>query len=208
MLFLLYNKDYLKHIEEPRLLHILFEFDSKSHSDDYKHEHLEEYATVKKWRDLNRNFWIRGKTLERRCTGSNAQWLKPSDPKPIVVQPYQSPYMKEHSRVPPIATATMPPRTRPLIDIAGALNALTEIIKDDMRLMTTAENQIGWAHPDARVGDKVFLLNGCTMPVILRHPKHNVDDFEVVGHAIVDKVMDGSLWSNPDRRELRDIRIR
>ena len=74
--------------------------------------------------------------------------------------------------------------------------------------MLTAENQIGWAHPDARVGDKIFLLEGCSMPVILRHPKHNVDEFEVVGHAIVDKVMDGSLWSNLDRRELQDIRIR
>jgi hypothetical protein len=208
MLFLLYNKDYLKHIEEPHLLHILFEFDSKSHSDDYKHEHLKEYATVKEWRNLNRNFWIRGKTLERRCTGSNAQRLKPSDPKPIMIQPYQSPYMKERSLVPPMATVKMPPRTRPLIDIAGALNALTEIIENGMRLMTTAENQIGWAHPDARVGDKIFLLEGCTMPVILRHPKHNMDKFEVVGHAIVDKAMDGSLWSDLDGRELRDIRIR
>jgi hypothetical protein len=37
----------------------------------------------------------------------------------------------------------MPPRTKPLIDIAGALNALTEIIEDHMRLMTTVENQVG-----------------------------------------------------------------
>jgi hypothetical protein len=198
MLFLLYNKDYSKHIGEARLLHILFEFDSKSHSDDYKHERLQDYAKVKKWRDLNRNFRIRSKTLERRCTGSNAQRLKPSDPKPVVVQPYES----------PTATATMPRRTKPLIDIAGALDALTEIIEDHMRLMTTAENQIGWAHPDARVGDKIFLLEGCTMPVILRCPKHDVGKVEVVGHAIVDKAMDGSRWSNLDRRKLRDICIR
>jgi hypothetical protein len=198
MLFLLYNKDYLKHIGEPRLLHILFEFDSKSHSDDYKHERLQDYAKVKKWRYLNRNFRIRGKTLERRCTGRNARRLKPSDPKPVVVQPDESSG----------ATATMPRRTKPLIDIAGALNALTEIIEDHMRLMTTAENQIGWAHPDARVGDKIFLLEGCTMPVILRCPKHDVGKVEVVGHAIVDKAMDGSRWSNLDRRKLRDICIR
>jgi hypothetical protein len=88
------------------------------------------------------------------------------------------------------------------------LNTLTEIIEDGMRLMTTTKNQIGWAHPDARVGDKIFLLEGCTMPVILRYPKHNVDKVEVVGHAIVDKVMDGSLWSNLVRRKLCDIRIR
>jgi hypothetical protein len=73
--------------------------------------------------------------------------------------------------------------------------------------MTTAENQIGWAHPDARVGDKIFLLEGCTMPVILRCPKYDVGKVEVVGHAIVDKAMDGSRWSNLDRRKLRDICI-
>ena len=67
-----------------------------------------------------------------------------------------------------------------------------------MRLMTTMGGDIGWAHPLALPGDSVFLLHGCSMPVILRelndgqHPL----SFQVIGDAYISGIMQGELWEH------------
>ena len=74
--------------------------------------------------------------------------------------------------------------------------ALAKILRNGMRLMTTMDGNIGWAHPLALPGDGIFLLRGCSMPVILR--ELNDDQyplsFEVIGDAYVHGVMRGELW--------------
>ena len=73
---------------------------------------------------------------------------------------------------------------------------LAKILRNGMRLMTTMDGDIGWAHPLALPGDGVFLLRGCSMPVILR--ELNDDQyplsFQVVGDAYIHGVMQGELW--------------
>lgn len=52
-------------------------------------------------------------------------------------------------------------------DLYDAVTSIAELIDEGLRLIkltTPAENDIGWAHPDARIGDEVFLLKGCFMP--------------------------------------------
>ena len=56
---------------------------------------------------------------------------------------------------------------------------------------------IGWAHPEAWLHDQLFLLEGCTVPVILR-PNKDASQyqpaFQVIGDAHVEKCMYGQLW--------------
>lgn len=68
-----------------------------------------------------------------------------------------------------------------------------KVLADNMRLMTTAEGHVGWAHPLTKPGDGVFLLTGCTMPVILRATK-SARRFKVIGDCYVHGVMEGEVW--------------
>lgn len=47
-----------------------------------------------------------------------------------------------------------------------------------MRLAITRDGRVGLGHAQSRVGDKIFILKGCTVPVILREFE---DGFKVVG---------------------------
>jgi hypothetical protein len=72
---------------------------------------------------------------------------------------------------------------------------LANIESEGLRLMTLAsldknEHGIGWAHPNALLGDEVFVIPGCTVPIILRQ-KGEEKSYCVVGDAIVCGVMDG-----------------
>lgn len=66
-----------------------------------------------------------------------------------------------------------------------------------MRLMTTEKNRTGWVDSQAKVGDKVALLLGCTVPVVLR-PRVG-DGYEFVGDTIIYQLMEGE--------GLRDVNI-
>jgi hypothetical protein len=70
-----------------------------------------------------------------------------------------------------------------------------KLFGNGMRLMTT-EGDIGWAHPLALPNDGVFLLRGCSIPVILREVDDDRGqlDFQVIGDAYVHGIMHGELW--------------
>jgi hypothetical protein len=76
-----------------------------------------------------------------------------------------------------------------------------EIMSDDWCLLTTFDGRIGWAHyfSDKREPtDQIYLLAGCSIPVILRKANNGDLDknrFQVVGCAYVHGVMDGSAWT-------------
>jgi hypothetical protein len=60
-----------------------------------------------------------------------------------------------------------------------------------MRFMTTKKGFFGWAHARAEQGDHLFLLRGCSVPVILRAREEG--GYTVVGDAYVEGIMDGEL---------------
>jgi hypothetical protein len=75
------------------------------------------------------------------------------------------------------------------------------IAKQHMRLMTLATGEkgvIGLAHSAARQNDEVFLLSGCSVPVILRRIPGS-HQYSVVGDAIVPGAMFGEKWQGHDR---------
>ena len=78
---------------------------------------------------------------------------------------------------------------------------LKTIAEQHMRLMTLVTRDkcfIGLAHPNARQEDEVFLLSGCSVPVILRKI-HESHQYSVVGDAIVPGAMFGDKWKGHDR---------
>jgi Heterokaryon incompatibility protein (HET) len=95
-------------------------------------------------------------------------------------------------------------KARVLFD-STRMKTVATMLREGMRLMTMTDDRVGWAHPSARLGDKVFLLQGCSMPVILRHEVGDERGFHLVGHAYVDRIMDGEFWGGLDQRWLMDV---
>ena len=92
---------------------------------------------------------------------------------------------------------------------------LKHIAEHNMRLMSismpcpeTAEETValGLANADARLGDEVFLLPGCSMPVILRRLGAD-DEFKLVGEAIIPGVMKGERWTEYWDSAVSEVRI-
>jgi hypothetical protein len=59
-----------------------------------------------------------------------------------------------------------------------------------MRLLTTREDHIGWAHPNALKGDGIYLLFGIKVLTVLRP---HMDGFKGAGDAYVEGIMNGKL---------------
>jgi hypothetical protein len=76
-----------------------------------------------------------------------------------------------------------------------SLGFVLELLQKEMRLMVTEEGHIGWAHPNTLRGDRIYLLFGSSMPVVLRAHE---DGFKVVGDAYVQGIMNGELVNNWD----------
>jgi len=87
------------------------------------------------------------------------------------------------------------------------MNTVATVLREGMRLCTLTDDGVGWATPNARLGDKVFLLRGCSVPVVLRHVLGDGRGFHFVGHAYVDGVMDGAFWAEFDQKRLMDVFI-
>ena len=66
---------------------------------------------------------------------------------------------------------------------------LAYMIECGMRLMLTDRGHIGWAHPRWRTGDALYLLKGCSVPVILTPRAEG--GLLVVGDAHIQGLMNG-----------------
>lgn len=88
--------------------------------------------------------------------------------------------------------------------------ALKAVAEKHMRLMSAQVNDngvLGLAHADAKLGDDIFLLPGCSVPVILRG-EGGADRYTLIGDAIVPGIMFGERWHDLNARgEGRKIRI-
>jgi hypothetical protein len=130
--------------------------------------------SVRDWFDLSSDLRIRGTPLR--------EWT--------AIGEIISNYNLEHA---PPRPSTSKDRAQDEFTLETSVEqALAKILRNGMRLMTTMDGDIGWAHPLALPGDGVFLLHGCSMPVILR--ELNDDRFQVIGDAYVSGIMQGELW--------------
>lgn len=86
------------------------------------------------------------------------------------------------------------------ISFQAIVESVASILQEGLRLMCISDGVLlGWAHRNARVGDSIWHLEGCTLPAILRKSAelsdlHNEDIYELVGHAYVDPVMASGRW--------------
>ncbi|KAN0117324.1 hypothetical protein V8E51_003301 [Hyaloscypha variabilis] len=86
------------------------------------------------------------------------------------------------------------------------VKSVREILKDDMRFMTTKKGYFGWAHPRAEQGDQIFLLPGCSVPVVLRTKVEG--GYTMVGDAYVQGIMFGELMGDDQDVPWTHIEIR
>ena len=68
------------------------------------------------------------------------------------------------------------------------------------------ETIIGLANPNALVNDEVFLLPGCSLPVILRRQPDG-KTYEIVGEAFIPGASEGQLWDQRETYSLEEVQI-
>lgn len=68
------------------------------------------------------------------------------------------------------------------------INEITDVLASGLRLVTVENSKFGMAPPDARPGDAIYLLEGCSHTVVLRCLDTPVDgrNFTIVGPSYVD----------------------
>ncbi|KAK7755418.1 hypothetical protein SLS62_002645 [Diatrype stigma] len=72
------------------------------------------------------------------------------------------------------------------------------------RLMGTRGGRMGTAPAAAKVGDRVAVLQGCSVPMVLRE---NGDGWVVVGECYVHGVMDGEVLAASSKEDVRDMKL-
>jgi hypothetical protein len=84
----------------------------------------------------------------------------------------------------------------------------SRMARKDMRMMFLDDDQygVGWAAKDARLDDEVFLLRGCSVPLILRRVEGS-EQYRLVGDAIVIGAMKNEIWSKTRQADLIDVHI-
>ena len=75
-----------------------------------------------------------------------------------------------------------------------------------MRFMITSKGYVGWAHPRAEKGDKVCILKGCSVPILLRSRPEGC--YVVVGDAYVHGIMNGEAMAEARPSDWVDLEIR
>jgi hypothetical protein len=81
----------------------------------------------------------------------------------------------------------------------GMAKSATGIVAD-RRLCTTRKGLLGMAPKYAKLGDRVAVLTGCDMPVVLRPTG---DKYEFIGAAFVEGLMKGEAIDSIERGEMR-----
>lgn len=73
------------------------------------------------------------------------------------------------------------------------------------RFMTTERGYIGLGHSQSQVGDLICLLQGCSMPTILRPFEGG---YTVVGECYVHGIMDGEFWDAQDEDTMQEFHLK
>jgi hypothetical protein len=164
------------------------------------------FPLVSKWRDAHRIPNLGGRCARkgaRQNASSKAtagRWTGPLAPLSSFVSGVVR--MVDHIAESPYET--------PKIASEGLLlfEAVEQVISEGMLLTQLSGLQIGWSHPASRVGDSVWLLEGCTMPGVLRKSARGPKGtFQLVGHAYVVGEMEGQTWSKLRPQDLGQVVI-
>jgi hypothetical protein len=51
------------------------------------------------------------------------------------------------------------------------IHSIERVLQDGQNFMVTSKGYVGWAHPLVLPGDHIYILSGCTIPVLLRSRK-------------------------------------
>ncbi|KAE8446548.1 hypothetical protein EG329_011880 [Mollisiaceae sp. DMI_Dod_QoI] len=73
------------------------------------------------------------------------------------------------------------------------------------RMMVTSKGYIGTAHPQSRVGDSIVLLQGASVPIILRSCEGG---YKVIGEAYVHGIMEGEFWEAQDEANMQEFYLK
>ncbi|KIX03749.1 uncharacterized protein Z518_07302 [Rhinocladiella mackenziei CBS 650.93] len=152
----------------------------------------EDHRDVYSWFDNNEALMIHGKTMQERVEWGKKKWI---GPRTFVRKVFELPQAVFQRRAQPIS----------FFAEGHIVAAIRSALDEGLRLMTIDRHRrIGWATEGAMVNDKVFLLPGCTLPVILR-PRANKGGYSLVGHAYVHGVMDNEVWSQVTSSQMLEL---
>ena len=85
--------------------------------------------------------------------------------------------------------------------------SIAKTLDEGVRLVTTSNGRVGWAHPHAQPCDQVTLVQGCSWPVVLRKRGDRPQRYSVIGHAYIGGVMDGTYWDGLDKSKLETLEL-
>lgn len=99
----------------------------------------------------------------------------------------------------------------------ATINGLYTQYRKAMRLMSTTDGGCRWAHPDASPGDRIALLEGYWVPVILRlvtddegipeHPQYH--RYHVIGDAYLAGAMQAQRWeTKTGENETKQVEVK
>lgn len=198
-----------------RIYHRLFDFMGSIQGLDWELNRFRaKHRDVIRWSNLNRSFRVQGNSLRTRSNGFKSWTLhggmtatfdvlergtvawdsKALGTKTDWAENWITNRFADYGQS----------KYRAVPELDSILTSLGDLVREELRLMTTYQRDIGWAHSDAKVGDKIFLLAGCSMPVILRDTDRT-GVYQVVGYAYVDGMMDNEMWSVYEELRTKDI---
>lgn len=181
-----------------RFFYHLYEFEDKKKAAANRKYFERKYSNIIKWRKKNKRFRICGKTLVKRSHDYKASWYTGALAE-SAGEGLAAAFNEALSQHPKASKRRLP------ADLDGELMNLQLLLNEGMRLMTTDDDDLGWAHPAAHIGDSVFLLYGCSMPAVLRRNDEPRGTFSVVGHAYVEGVMNGEKWDLYEEKDMEDV---
>ncbi|KAH7346794.1 hypothetical protein BKA65DRAFT_585866 [Rhexocercosporidium sp. MPI-PUGE-AT-0058] len=73
------------------------------------------------------------------------------------------------------------------------------------RMMMTEKGYVGMAHAQSRVGDSIALLQGASVPIILRPCDGG---YKVIGEAYVHGIMEGEFWRAQDGSTMKQFHLK
>ena len=82
---------------------------------------------------------------------------------------------------------------------SARIKAFDEMVQEGLKIMTADHNEIGWTHPNSKITDAIWLLQGCSLPVVLRQAS-GMNRWRVVGQAYLLGLMDGERWRKEQLR--------
>ncbi|KIW21481.1 hypothetical protein PV08_02061 [Exophiala spinifera] len=187
-----------------RLFYYLYTFDTSRKAGSKNSRYFKErYSTIIDWREANRNFRVFGKTLGERSNNMDASLYTGAFRDSVHALIRAAMRSGDNAWINPWNYGHTGHRLP--AELGVALDGLQSLIRAELRLMTTSKDDVGWAHPDARLDDGIWLLHGCSLPAVLRPSGSHEDEHILVGYAYVEGVMNGEEWMRRETRDLRQV---